>query len=104
MDWILLIAAGLFEVGGVVGLKLVAERNSVLINALMIGSFVVSLGLLRAAMETISLATAYSVWTGIGTAGATIVGIAFFREPKRAARLLCIAGIAACVIGLRFLD
>lgn len=104
MEWIMLVGAGIMEIFGVIGVKRVAQRDNVLNNIILIGSFLLSLGLLRAAMETISLSTAYAVWTGIGTAGATIVGILFFREPRQALRLLCIAGIAACVIGLRFLE
>lgn len=104
MDWLMLVAAGIFEIFGVIGIKRAAERDNIWNNAILIGAFLVSLGLLNAAMETISLSTAYAVWTGIGTAGSTLVGIVFYREPKHALRLLCIAGIVACVIGLRVLD
>lgn len=104
MEWIMLLAAGCLEIVGVLGIRRVSQRNSLLNNVIAIGSFIISLQLLSEAMQTISLATAYAVWTGIGTAGATIVGILFFRESKQAIRLLCIAGIMACVIGLRVIE
>ncbi len=104
MDWAMLVAAGVFEIFGVIGIKRVAERNNLWNNVILVGAFIVSLALLSAAMETISLSTAYAVWTGIGTAGSTLVGIVFYREPKHTLRLLCIAGIVACVIGLRALE
>lgn len=104
MDWIMLITAGMLEIVGVIGIKRASQRDTLVNNVIAIGAFLISLQLLRTAMETISLATAYAVWTGIGSAGATIIGILFFREPKHILRLLCIAGIAACVIGLRIFD
>ena len=33
-------------------------------------------------MQTISMGTAYAIWTGIGTAGGTIVGMIFYNESK----------------------
>jgi paired small multidrug resistance pump len=104
MDWLLLVMAGLFEVVGVIGLKRVSERNNWTNNILMIGGFLVSFRLLLQAMETISLSTAYAVWTGIGTMGGTVVGMIFFKESKKPLRLLCILGIVVCVAALRFVE
>jgi paired small multidrug resistance pump len=55
-------------------------------------------------METISLSTAYAVWTGIGTVGGAVVGMIFFKESKNPLRILCILGIVACVAALRFVE
>ncbi|MBO2531379.1 paired small multidrug resistance pump [Planifilum fulgidum] len=104
MDWLLLVMAGLFEVVGVIGLKRVSERNNWTNNILMIGGFLVSFRLLLQAMETISLSTAYAVWTGIGTVGGAVVGMIFFKESKKPLRLLCILGIVVCVAALRFVE
>ena len=57
-------------------------------------------GLARA-VRTIPIGTAYAVWTGIGTIGTAVLGVALFREPATAARLVCIALIVAGIIGLR---
>lgn len=80
MDWLLLISAGLLEVIGVIGIKRVAQKNNVTNNIILIGGFLVSFQLLVRAMETIPLATAYAVWTGIGTVGAAVVGMLFSRN------------------------
>jgi len=101
MDWILLIAAGLLEVVGVIGIKRVAENNNWTNNLILIGGFVVSFQLLLAAMETIPLATAYAVWTGIGTVGAAVVGMIFFKEPRSWIRFGCMLGIIVAVVGLK---
>lgn len=104
MDWALLVAAGLFEVVGSLGIKLASRKDNFLNNVVLIGGFLVSLGLLTAAMQTISLSTAYAVWTGIGTVGTAAVGILFYRESRNPLRLLCIAGVLACVLALRMVE
>jgi quaternary ammonium compound-resistance protein SugE len=60
-------------------------------------------GLLGLATKTLPLGTAYAVWTGIGTVGTALLGIALFGEPATAARLACISLIVAGIVGLKFL-
>ncbi|MBO1581373.1 sugE protein [Bacillus sp. XF8] len=55
-------------------------------------------------LRAIQLSTAYAVWTGIGTLGAAIVGIVFFREPKNTFRIFCIIGIMGIIASLRLLS
>jgi paired small multidrug resistance pump len=104
MDWVMLIAAGLLEVIGVIGIKRVSENNNWTNNIILIGGFVLSFQLLIGAMETIPLATAYAVWTGIGTVGAAVVGMLFFKEPKSWMRFGCIFGIIVAVVGLKLVS
>ena len=104
MSWFYLILAGLFEIVGVVGLKKVAEKESWLNYILLIFSFMISLSLLSLALEQIPLSIAYAVWTGIGTVGATVIGIIFYKESKNPLRILCISGIIMTIIGLRFIQ
>jgi len=104
MAWLYLIAAGLFEVVGVIGIKRVSQRNNVANNVIMIGGFAVSFMLLLQALETVPLSTGYAVWTGIGTVGGAIVGMLLYRESKSPLRLLCIAGIVVCVAALKLIE
>lgn len=101
MDWILLVAAGLMEIVGVIGIKRVAKDNNWTNNIILIGGFIVSFQLLIQAMETIPLATAYAVWTGVGTVGASVVGIVFYKESKGWLRIGCMLGIIFAVAGLK---
>ncbi|MBB6671956.1 DMT family transporter [Cohnella nanjingensis] len=101
MNWLLLVAAGLLEIIGVIGIKRVAEKNNWTNNLILIVGFLLSFQLLIRAMETIQLATAYAVWTGIGTVGAAIVGMIFFKEPKSWARIGCMLGVILSVVGLK---
>ncbi|RAV21127.1 DMT family transporter [Paenibacillus contaminans] len=104
MTWWLLIAAGLLEVVGVIGIKRVAVQNNWPNNIILIGGFIISFQLLIAALESISLSTAYAVWTGIGTVGAAVVGMLFYKESKSPVRLFCIAGIICCVVLLKLAE
>lgn len=63
----------------------------------------VSLSLLGLALRELPLGTAYAVWTGIGTVGTALLGIALFAEPADAARLACIGLIVAGIVGLKVL-
>lgn len=103
MSWMYLLFAGMTEVVGVVGLKKVSEKGKWYTYLLLIGGFIISLTFLRMAMEEIALSLAYAVWTGIGTVGATVVGILFFNESKSFWRLVCIVGIIVCIVGLRII-
>ncbi|WP_135553674.1 DMT family transporter [Paenibacillus cymbidii] len=101
MDWMLLVAAGLLEVVGVIGIKRVARQNNWPNNLILIVGFLLSFQLLVKAMDTIPLATAYAVWTGIGTVGAAVVGMLFFKESRSWLRIGCMLGVIFSVVGLK---
>ncbi len=103
MAWILLLAAGMFEVGWAVGLKFTDGFTRLWPSLGTLCSMIVSLGLLGLALRSLPLGTAYAVWTGIGTVGTALLGIALFAEPATAARLGCIALIVAGIAGLKLL-
>lgn len=101
MSWLVLVLAGLLEIGWAVGLKyshgLTRLWPSVATGVALVGS----MGLLALAMRTLPLGTAYAVWTGIGTVGTAVLGVVLFREPATAMRLACIALIVAGIVGLK---
>ncbi len=104
MAWILLVLAGLFEVGWAVGLKYTDGFTRVWPTALTAASMIVSLVLLGLALRTIPLGTGYAIWTGIGTLGTVIFGILFLAEPATAARLGCVTLILAGIVGLKLVS
>jgi len=101
MSWVLLVLAGLFEIGWAVGLKYTEGFTRPLPTVLTVGAMVISLGLLGLAMRTLPVGTAYAVWVGIGAAGTVLLGILVLNEPATAARLISVALIVAGVIGLK---
>ena len=99
--WVVLVVAGLFEVGWAVGLKYAEGFTRLVPSVLTAVSLVASMGLLGLALRALPLGTAYAVWTGIGTVGTALLGIVLFREPATAARLACIGLIVAGIVGLK---
>lgn len=103
MSWVILVLAGLLEVGWAVGLKYTAGFTRLVPSVLTVGAMIGSVVLLGMAIRTLPLGTAYAVWTGIGTVGTVIAGIAMLGEPADIARIGCIALIVAGIVGLKIL-
>lgn len=101
MAWFYLVFAGLFEVGGVIGMNKVVQSRSVGAFAFLFGAFACSFTLLALAMKTLPMGLSYAVWTGIGTVGGTIVGMLFYKESKDWKRILFISFIIIAVVGLK---
>jgi quaternary ammonium compound-resistance protein SugE len=103
MNWVILIIAGLFEVGFATCLGKAREPGSN--TALwMTGFFVclaISMFLLYKASQTLPIGTAYAVWTGIGAVGTVLMGIIFFKEPADFWRLFFIVLLIGSIIGLK---
>ncbi|HUM66036.1 MAG TPA: multidrug efflux SMR transporter [Chitinophagaceae bacterium] len=103
MNWIILIIAGLFEIGFATCLGKAREAGSNTV-AWMAGFFLclsISMFLLYKASQTLPIGTAYAVWTGIGAVGTVLIGIFFFKEPASFWRLFFITTLIASIIGLK---
>jgi quaternary ammonium compound-resistance protein SugE len=101
MAWLLLLIAGLLEVGWAVGLKYTEGFTRLVPSVLTLVSMAASVGMLGLALKTLPIGTAYAVWTGIGAVGTAILGIALFGDPAGIARLACIGLIVAGIVGLK---
>lgn len=101
--WIILILAGLFEVGWAVGLKYTEGFTRLWPSVATIAAMVVSLGLLGLALRSLPLGTAYAIWTGVGTVGTVILGIFLFGESADFARLASIGLIVAGIVSLKLI-
>ena len=104
MAWTLLFIAGVFEIGWAVGLKYTDGFTRPWPTTLTIAAMVISMVLLGLAAKDLPIGTAYAVWTGIGAAGAFVLGILLFREPATALRILCVSLIIVGVVGLKLLS
>ena len=101
MAWLVLIVAGLFEIGWAVGLKYTDGFTRFWPTVGTVGAMVISLGLLGLALRTLPLGTAYAVWTGVGTVGTAILGMILFQDSADVLRLTCIGLIVAGIVGLK---
>lgn len=104
MNWILLVIAGLFEVGFAACLGKAKESTGSTAIYWYLGFLVclaASMYLLVKATQVLPIGTAYAVWTGIGAVGTVLVGIIFFKEPAEFWRLFFISTLIASIIGLK---
>jgi quaternary ammonium compound-resistance protein SugE len=101
MAWVLLLVAGLFEVGWAVGLKYSEGFTRLWPSLGTVAAMALSLGLLGLALRSLPLGTTYAVWTGIGTVGTALLGIALLGESASPLRLVCIGLIVAGIAGLK---
>jgi quaternary ammonium compound-resistance protein SugE len=101
MPWIYLAFAGLFEIGWAVGLKYSDGFTRLWPSVATAAAMIVSVLLLALATRSLSIGTAYAIWTGIGAVGAVILGIALFGDSAAPLRLLCVALIVAGIVGLK---
>jgi quaternary ammonium compound-resistance protein SugE len=102
MNWTYLILAGIFEIGWPLGLKLSQTMPSKLLG-ILIAIFSISLSgaLLWLAQKSISIGTAYAVWTGIGSIGTLLIGVAFFGDSASIWRMLSALLIVIGIVGLK---
>ena len=104
MNWIILILAGICEIGFTTCLSKAKETTGTT-SMLWIAGFFISLALsmylLYKATQTLPMGTAYAVWTGIGAVGTALIGILFFKESTDFWRLFFIATLIGSIAGLK---
>lgn len=100
MAWLALLAAGLFETGFAVALKLSDGMTRLWPTIIFAACALMSFALLTVALRRLEVGAAYAAWTGIGGAGAAMVGMIFLGDAMSALKLVSIALVLAGVIGL----
>lgn len=104
MHWIILIIAGIFEVGFATCIGKVKETTGNTATLWFIGFLIcltISIYLLYQATQSLPIGTAYAVWTGIGAVGIVLVGIFYFDEPMDFWRVFFLTTLIASIIGLK---
>lgn len=104
MNWIILVIAGLFEVGFTTCLGKVKELNGIEKYYWFFGFLLcltMSMLLLIKASQNLPLGTSYAVWTGIGAVGTVLIGIFVFKDPANFWRIFFITTLIGSIIGLK---
>lgn len=101
MNWVILVIAGLFEIGWAIGLKYTEGFTKPLPTIATIISMIISLGLLGVAMKTLPVGTAYAVWVGVGAVGTALLGVVLLGESASLMRIASLGLIVAGIIGLK---
>lgn len=106
MNWIILILAGLMEVGFTFcpgKTKTATGQELAWWWTGFLAALSLSMFLMAKAAERLPIGTVYPVWTGIGAVGAVIVSIVFFHEPATFWRIFFITTLILSIIGLKVL-
>lgn len=101
MAWFYLVIASFGEIFGVLSINLYLQRRSLARLLLIVITFTFGFVFLSLAMRQIPMGTAYAIWTGLGAAGAVLIGIAFFKEGANWKRLLFLSFIITGAVGLK---
>jgi quaternary ammonium compound-resistance protein SugE len=101
MNWIILVVAGLFEVGWAIGLKYTNGFSRLWPTIWTVLSMIISLWLLGIAMKSLPVGTAYAIWVGVGAVGTVILGIVLLGDPVNAGRIISVVLILAGIVGLK---
>lgn len=103
MNWILLLVAGMLEIGWAVGLKYTDGFTRLWPSVATAAAMVVSMLLLGIALKSLPVGTAYAIWVGIGAVGTALAGVLLFGESvstiKIVSLVLLVAGIAGLKLG-----
>ncbi|WP_433498269.1 DMT family transporter [Sphaerimonospora sp. CA-214678] len=100
MAWILLVAAGVFEVAMAYSLKMSSGLTQVWWSASFLVFAVVSFVLLSLSLKSLEVGTAYAVWTGIGAVGTAVAGMILLGDDTSPLKIVSIILIITGVIGL----
>jgi quaternary ammonium compound-resistance protein SugE len=104
MAWTLLSLAGFLEIAFAFGMKWSAGFTRLMPGLFTVVTGLSSVFLLSLSLRTLPLGTAYAVWTGIGAAGTTILGMAMLGDSVAPLRMFCIVLILGGVIGLKLVS
>ena len=99
--WLMLFAAGALDVLWALSMKFAQGYTRPGWTALSLLALAAFVWLLGRALLVLPVGSAYAVWTGLGAAGAAVLGAACFGEGVTLPRMAGIALIVAGVVVLR---
>ena len=101
MHWVWLGAAIGLEVSGTVCMRLSNGFTKATPSILMAILYTISFACLTIAIKKVDVGVAYAIWSGVGTALITGIGIAYFREPLTALKMVSVGLIIMGIVGLK---
>ena len=101
MGYVYLSIAIVAEVIGTSALKASQEFTRLGPSLLVIGGYGVAFYALSLVLKTIPVGIAYAIWAGTGTVVIAVIGIAYFKEPLTAIKVICTLLVILGVVGLK---
>ncbi len=103
MSWLILVVSGVLEAVWAVALDKSQGFSRPLPTITFAVALALSMGGLAYAMRELPLGTSYAVWVGIGAVLTVTYAMATGAESVSLVKLVLLAGIVGCVVGLKVL-
>ncbi|MBD5830192.1 DMT family transporter [Janibacter melonis] len=104
MPWVVLIISGVLEAVWATALGRSEGLSRPVPTTVFAVALLASMGGLAYAMRDLPTGTAYAVWVGVGASLTVIYGMATGAETASVAKMLLIAGLVGCIIGLKLVS
>lgn len=104
MSWLVLIASGVLEAVWATALGRSEGFTRLGASLTFVVALVASMAGLAYAMRDLPVGTAYAVWVGIGASLTVAYAMITGTEPASLVKVLLLAGIVVCVVGLKVID
>jgi quaternary ammonium compound-resistance protein SugE len=104
MSWLVLVLSGVLEAVWATALGRSEGFTRPLPSAVFLVALGASMAGLAYAMRELPVGTCYAIWVGIGAALTVVIAMATGTEPASPLRLLLLAGLVGCVVGLKFVQ
>jgi quaternary ammonium compound-resistance protein SugE len=103
MSWLVLVLSGVMESVWATALGRSNGLTRLLPSVVFVVALVLSMVGLGYAMRSLPTGTAYAVWVGIGAVLTVTYAMVTGTEEVSAARIVLLAGVVVCVVGLEVL-
>jgi quaternary ammonium compound-resistance protein SugE len=103
MSWLVLVLSGVLEAVWATALGRSEGFSRLNPSLVFAGALVLSMLGLAYAMRELPVGTAYAVWVGIGAVLTVAIAIVTGEEAVSPVKVLLLAGIVGCVLGLKLL-
>ncbi|MDK1361727.1 multidrug efflux SMR transporter [Arthrobacter sp. zg-Y1219] len=104
MPWIILLLSAVLEAVWATALDASAGFTLLAPSLIFLAAGIASMVGLSYAMNSIPISTAYAVWTGLGAVLTVVYAMVSGGEQPGLLKILFLAGIIGCVVGLKFTD
>lgn len=103
MSWLVLVLSGVLEAVWATALGRSEGFTRLVPSVVFAVALLLSMAGLAYAMRELPVGTSYAVWVGIGAVLTVVIAMVTGEEAVSAVKLLLLAGIVGCVVGLKLL-
>ena len=103
MSWLVLVLSGVLEAVWATALGRSEALSRLVPSLVFLVALVLSMAGLAFAMRDLPVGTSYAVWVGIGAVLTVAYAMATGTESVSVVKVLLLAGIVGCVVGLKLL-